>query len=153
MKRQILLLFGLILIGTLGLAAGIEASKGNWDYRSLIRSRAPWQSAEGTVQTPLTAKTVLSSAVPQCAQNGAAPNAFVRFVLKRAEGQQDVMSDQAPCVTATEGERTKGRKVSFCSDCPRKEATEVGLESLVDPQSAPSSESLPGDTEAVRFLG
>lgn len=39
MKKQILLLFGLILIGVLGTAAGIEASKGNWDYHSLLSSQ------------------------------------------------------------------------------------------------------------------
>ena len=39
MKKQILLLLGLVLIGTLGVAAGIEASKGNWDYRSLLISQ------------------------------------------------------------------------------------------------------------------
>ncbi len=39
MKKQLMLLLGLILIATLGLAAGIEASKGNWDYHSLLKGQ------------------------------------------------------------------------------------------------------------------
>src|SRR5262249_35193976 len=96
MKKQILLLLGLVLIGTLGLAAGIEASKGNWDYRSLV-SRAPRQSAQATAQTVLATKTVSSPAVAECAVNDSAPNPFVRFVLKKGEGQRNAMSQQSPC--------------------------------------------------------
>ena len=39
MKKQLRLLLGLALVGTLGLAAGIEASKGSWDYRSLLKGQ------------------------------------------------------------------------------------------------------------------
>jgi hypothetical protein len=50
MKKQVLLLLGLILLGTLGLAAGIEASKGNWDYRSLSISQGPTKSEQALVR-------------------------------------------------------------------------------------------------------
>ena len=152
MKKQILLLLGLVLIGTLGLAAGIEASKGNWDYRSLVRNRTSWQGAQATAQTILATKTVSSPAVPVCAANDSAPTPFVRFVLKIGEGQQNVMSEQTPCVTATEEEKKK--RISFCPGCPGEDATAVDLQSLIAPQRPlPPSESVPSDTEAVRFIG
>ena len=133
MKKQILLLLGLVLIGTLGLAAGIEASKGNWDYRSLIRSRASWQGAQATAQTILTTKTISSPAVSVCAANDSAPNPFVRFVLKRGEGQQNAMSEQTPCVASTEEEK-KANKISFCPGCRGEDTTVIDLQSLIAPQ-------------------
>jgi len=143
MKKQILLLLGLVLIGTLGLAAGIEASKGTWDYRSLARGRASVQSVQVTAQITAATKRVSSASSP-----------FVRFVLKRAEGQQDKVGDQAACATATDDERTKAKKISLCLSCPREDATEVGLESPLAPQGPPSSsEAVPGDPEAIRFIG
>jgi hypothetical protein len=153
MKKQILLLLGLVLIGTLGLAAGIEASKGKWDYRSLVRSRTSWQGAQATTQTILATKTVSSPAVSVCAANDSVPDPFVRFVLKRGEGQQNAMSEQTPCVAATEEEK-KAKRISFCPGCPGEDATEVDLQSLIAPQRPlPPSESVPSDTAAVRFIG
>jgi len=154
MKKQILLLLGLVLIGTLGLAAGIEASKGTWDYRSLARGRASVQSVQVTAQITAATKRVSSFTVPECTQNDSASSPFVRFVLKRAEGQQDKVGDQAACATATDDERTKAKKISLCLSCPREDATEVGLESPLAPQGPPSSsEAVPGDPEAIRFIG
>ena len=152
MKKQILLLLGLVLIGTLGLAAGIEASKGNWDYRSLV-SRAPRQSPQATAQTILATKTVSSPAVSECAANDSAPNPFVRFVLRRESQQNAMMSQQALCVTTT-AEEKNAKKISFCPSCPGEDAGVVDLQSLIAPQRPLSpSESVPNDTEAIRFIG
>jgi hypothetical protein len=154
MKKQILLLLGLVLIGTLGLAVGIEASKGTWDYRSLSRGRASVQSVQVTAPVTAATKRVSSLAVPECTQNDSASRPFVRFVLKRAEGQQDMVGDQATCTTATDDERTKAKKISLCLGCPGEDASEVGLESLSAPQGPPSSSgAVPGDPEAIRFIG
>lgn len=154
MKKQILLLFGLVSIGTLGLAAGIEASKGTWDYRSLLRDRESVQSVQVTAPIPAATKKVSSAAVPGCAPHDPAPSPFVRFVLKRAEGQQDMVSDQATCATATEDEKTKAKKISLCQGCPGEDAIKGDVESLIAPQSPlPSSESVPGATETIRFIG
>src|SRR5262245_64909931 len=89
-KKQIILLLGLVLIGTLGLAAGIEASKGNWDYRSLLQVQGSWQNSRATtLASPQAPKPVSSSfALPPCPQDDSAANPFVQFVLNRTEGQR-----------------------------------------------------------------
>src|SRR4030095_5842434 len=100
-RKQIMLLLGLVLIGTLGLAAGIEASKGNWDYRSLLRAKGSWQSTRATTLTPQAPKPVSSSlALPQCQPEDSAANPFVQFVLHRTAGQHSTANSQASCVTA-----------------------------------------------------
>jgi|SRR5262245_34994373 len=153
-KKQIILLLGLVLIGTLGLAAGIEASKGNWDYRSLLQARGSWQSTQATTP-PQAPKPVSSSlALPQCQQEDSAANPFVQFVLHRTEGQRGTANSQATCVTATEKEKTKTRRLSFCLDCPKDHASETGLAGPSDPQSPlPFSEPAPSHPETIRFIG
>jgi len=54
MRKQIMLLLGLMLIGTLGVAAGIEASKSNWNYRSLLQSQEFAKSDQVLVLTAVT---------------------------------------------------------------------------------------------------
>jgi len=54
MKKQLMLLLGLAVIGTLGLAAGIEASKGNWDYQSLLKGPESAKSDHVLVLTAMT---------------------------------------------------------------------------------------------------
>jgi hypothetical protein len=154
-KKQIMLLLGLVLIGTLGLAAGIEASKGTWDYRSLLQAQRSWQNARATTQTPLTPKPVSSSVVlPQCPPDDSVANPFVQFALDRIKGQAGTMRGQTTCMAATEKEKTKAKKLSFCLGCPEENTAEAGLENPTAPQSPlPSYEHVPSNTETMRFIG
>lgn len=153
MKKQITLLLGLVLIGILGLAAGIEASKGNWDYRSLVRGQGAVHNVQVTAPTSLATKHVSFPAVSGCTPRDSAPSPFVRFVLERTESQAGVANDQAACAAAIDEEKTRANKISLCVGCPREDTTEVGLEDSHPQPSLPSSESVPADTETIHFIG
>jgi len=83
MRKQVLLLLGLVLIGTLGLAAGIEASKGKWDYRSLLQDQ---ESPEST-QVPVLTTSLLDSSA-RCSSSSGTRGALLgkQSHSKRKEG-------------------------------------------------------------------
>jgi hypothetical protein len=71
MKKRIPLLLSLILIETLGLAAGIQASKGNWNYHSLLEERKTLDGTQVSQSGPPATRGVSSPRFPGGQQTGA----------------------------------------------------------------------------------
>jgi hypothetical protein len=152
MRKQIILLLGLMLIGTLRLAAGIEASKGNWVYLSLLKDHESSENDHGFTLATMSLGKV-SSVFHGGMADGSNTVPFVRSFFEGVEGQPGMVVGEATCSAVTEDGKTKPQKISF-SDCPRENAGGISLEShSVSQSSLPFDKLVPRNTEVFRIIG
>jgi len=154
-RKQIILLLGLVLIGTVGLAAGIEASKGNWDYRSLLQA-APGalRNTRTTTPAPLAPQPVATSSTQaKYAQDDALPNPSVQFTFDWLKGQRGLIGDRPACQPVTANDKTAHR-VSLSVGCAEDTATQGTLDDATAPQAPiPSSERASGSAGPLPLIG
>jgi len=154
-RKQIILLLGLVLIGTIGLAVGIEASKGNWDYRSLLQAApAALHNTRATPPAPLTPQPLATSAAQaKYSQDDALPNPFVQFTFNWLDGQRGLTGDRPACQPVTAKDKTAHR-VSLSVGCVKDTATEGVWDNANIPQApVPSSERASGSADPLPLIG
>lgn len=111
MRKHILLLLGLVLIGTIGLAAGIEASKGNWEYHKVLRKFATPRGVQGLKPTSVAVGSVSSSALPGCLQAQTETSPLVLVLFKGEEGQPSMVIGEATCVMTGANGKPEPKKI------------------------------------------
>jgi hypothetical protein len=134
MKRRITLLLSLILIGTLGLAAGIDASKGNWDYHSLLKETKVLHSTPIAVSGSLSLGKLLSFVSPTGQENGSPSTPHIVFFRTEGTGQPGLLVGDAPFITASAGATVPPKKLAlFVPASPQEGATKAPAGELTNP--------------------
>jgi len=154
-RKQIVLLLGLVLIGTLGLAAGIEASKGTWDYRSLLPA-APGvlRNTRATTPAPLAPQPVaMSSAPAEYSQDDSPRNPFVQFAIDWLAGQRTRTGGQSDCLSVTAKDQA-AHQVSLPMGCAADPAAEAVWDQATAPQApTPAYERASGNADLLSQIG
>jgi hypothetical protein len=153
-RKQIILLLGLVLIATVGLAAGIEASKGNWDYRSLLQAPGALRNTRATLPAPLSSAQPVATSPAQAKypQHESPPSPFVQFTFDRLEGQRGLTGDLPACQPVTAQDKT-ALKVSLSMGCA-EDVTEGERDDAIVPQTpVPPSERASGSADPLPVIG
>jgi hypothetical protein len=153
MKKRFTLLLSLLLIGSSGLAAGIEASKRAGEPHTLLQAQeAAPPTNKSPTPTTIAMGRIATSAFPVCLQENAATIPLVFFFFKGEGNQPSLVIGEATCMVATEGGKTTKKIPLFFHVYPQHEAASVETEEPTAPPTIPLYDIVPGDPETLRFI-